>query len=494
MTSGSRVRLSAVPSFALLSLTRESRLVGTASFQEVLKMKSMLFTDLPLAGELQTALREADHHTPTPIQAAAIPVVLSGRDLLGCAQTGTGKTAAFALPMLQQFHARSSRPVSTAPLALVLVPTRELAAQVVESFRCYGKYLRVSHTAVYGGVGQQPQVAALRRGVHVLVATPGRLLDLLQQGHVRLDQVRTLVLDEADRMLDMGFLPPLKKIIARLPAERQSLCFSATMPREIAELVQSLLRSPERIDVAPPSSTSRQVQQRLLEVPHSAKREHLQRLLGDGEMERVLVFTRTKRRADVVAKQLRQADIAADVIHGDKSQTARTRALERFKRGQIHVLVATDVAARGLDVEGISHVVNYDLPHDPESYVHRIGRTGRAGAVGLAITFYDPSERGQVRLIEKLTGQSLLPAGADRRPLGGPAGDRAARRGEERRPQNGRPARRRRSSPPHTERSGSPRLERGPMELVQSASEGGGAGSRRPLPRRHRRSGRAGRS
>lgn len=451
-------------------------------------MKSMLFTDLPLAGELQQALREADHHTPTPIQSAAIPVVLSGRDLLGCAQTGTGKTAAFALPLLQQFHARPAKPLSTAPQALVLVPTRELAAQVVESFRRYGKYLRVSQTAVYGGVGQQPQVAALRRGVHVLVATPGRLIDLMQQGHVRLDQVQTLVLDEADRMLDMGFLPPLKKIIARLPVERQSLCFSATMPREIAELVQSLLRSPERIDVAPPSSASRQVQQRLLEVPHSAKREHLQRLLGDVGMDRVLVFTRTKRRADVVAKQLRQADIAADAIHGDKSQNARMRALERFKRGQTHVLVATDVAARGLDVEGISHVVNYDLPHDPESYVHRIGRTGRAGAVGLAITFYDPSERGQIRLIEKLTQQSLLPAGVERRPAEAAAVQRVPQRGEARHRRRGPAAGQgRRSSGPHTERSSAPRLERGPMELVQSPSAGEGPGSRHPRPRHRRR-------
>jgi ATP-dependent RNA helicase RhlE len=408
-------------------------------------MKSTLFTELPLGQELQQALREAEHVTPTPIQAAAIPVVLEGRDLLGCAQTGTGKTAAFALPLLEQFARSRSKTQPKSPLALVLVPTRELALQVMESFRRYGKHLRIWSTSIFGGVNQNPQVVALKRGVHVLVATPGRLIDLLQQGHVRLDEVRTLILDEADRMLDMGFLPPLKKIIAKLPEERQSLCFSATMPREIAELVQTLLKDPHRIEIAPPSTTSHQVEQQVLQVDQSGKRELLQQILKAGDAHRVLVFTRTKRRADVVAKQLKQADIEADAIHGDKSQNARIRALDRFKSGRTHVLVATDVAARGIDVEGISHVINYDLPHDPESYVHRIGRTGRASSVGRAISFCDPSERGMLRDIERLIGKELLPR-AERRPTEGrserrPAGERSERRPEGRRGEGQRPAR-----------------------------------------------------
>jgi ATP-dependent RNA helicase RhlE len=372
-------------------------------------MTTTLFTDLPLGRELQQALREAEHVTPTPIQAAAIPVVLEGRDLLGCAQTGTGKTAAFALPLLEQFRRDKPHPAPRAPLALILVPTRELAAQVMESIRRYGKHLRIWQTAVYGGVNQNPQVSALRRGVHVLVATPGRLIDLMQQGHVKLDQVRTLILDEADRMLDMGFLPPLKQIIAKLPEQRQSLCFSATMPREIADLVQKLLKNPHRIDIAPPATTTALVEQRVLKVDQTGKRDALQNILKTEAAHRVLVFTRTKRRADVVTRHLQQADIEADAIHGDKSQNARTRALDRFKSGKTHVLVATDVAARGIDVSGISHVINYDMPHDPESYVHRIGRTGRASEVGVAITFYDASERQQLRAIERLIGVELLP-------------------------------------------------------------------------------------
>ncbi|MFV0442932.1 MAG: DEAD/DEAH box helicase [Planctomycetaceae bacterium] len=405
-------------------------------------MKTTLFTDLPLGRELQQALRDADHVTPTPIQAAAIPVVLEGRDLLGCAQTGTGKTAAFALPILQQLHDSKLKTTPKSPFVLVLVPTRELAAQVMESFSRYGKQLRFWQAAIYGGVNQNPQVSALRRGVHVLVATPGRLLDLMGQGHVRLDQVRTLVLDEADRMLDMGFLPPLRKIIGQLPEQRQSLCFSATMPKEIADLVHDLLRDPQRIDIAPPSSTAKSVEQQVLQVEQLNKRDMLQQILKQGDAYRVLVFTRTKKRADVVARQLRQADIEADAIHGDKSQAARTKALEKFKKGRIHVLVATDVAARGIDVEGISHVINYDLPHDPESYVHRIGRTGRASAVGKAITFCDPSERGLLRAVERLIGIDLLPREErrDRRPRaeGESRPQRGGRPQGGRRPQKGR--------------------------------------------------------
>lgn len=374
-------------------------------------MKTTVFTDLPLGPELQRALREADHVSPTPIQAAAIPVILDGSDLLGCAQTGTGKTAAFALPVLQRVFDRRGPLTPRAPQVLVLAPTRELAAQITDSFRRYGKHLNLRHTSIFGGVNQTPQVRALRQGVHILVATPGRLIDLLEQGHVRLDQVRTLVLDEADRMLDMGFLPPIRKIVAQLSQERQSLCFSATMPREIADLARTMLRDPQRIDVAPPSSASRSIDQKVLLVDQTGKRALLNELLSAADMHRVLVFTRTKRRADVVAKQLHQADIAAEAIHGDKSQNARTRALERFKSGRVQVLVATDVAARGIDVQNVSHVINYDLPHDAESYVHRIGRTGRASAVGQAITFCDPAERRQIRQIERLIGQTLLAPG-----------------------------------------------------------------------------------
>jgi ATP-dependent RNA helicase RhlE len=374
-----------------------------------------LFTDLPLCREIQRALADAEHVHPTPIQAAAIPHVLEGRDLLGCAQTGTGKTAAFALPVLHSLATSRKALIPRAPHVLILCPTRELAAQIQQSFSRYGRHLRVRQTAVYGGVNQNPQVRALKQGVHVLVATPGRLIDLMDQGHVKLDQIQTLILDEADRMLDMGFLPPLKKIVKSLPDERQSLCFSATMPREIAELVNSMLRDPHRIDIAPQSSTTEQVEQQMVEVEQSAKRDALCNLLQAGHAHRVLVFTRTKRRADQVARQLHQADISADAIHGDKTQRARTHALDRFKHGRIRVLVATDVAARGIDVQGVSHVINYDLPHDAESYVHRIGRTGRAEAVGVAITFFEPGERRQIRAIERLIGRTLLPGGGERR-------------------------------------------------------------------------------
>ena len=387
-----------------------------------MEMKTTRFADLSLSRELQQALREADHDTPTPIQSAAVPVILEGRDLLGCAQTGTGKTAAFALPLLEQLHRSGRKPAPKAPLALVLVPTRELAAQVMESFRRYGKHVKVWQTTVFGGVNQNPQVAALRRGVHVLVATPGRLIDLMQQGHVRLDQVQALILDEADRMLDMGFLPPLKRIIAQLPEQRQSLCFSATMPPEVENLLATVLDDPHRIDIAPQSTATVQVEQQALRVEQSGKRDLLHEILSAPDAHRVLVFTRTKRRADTVAKQLRQGGIEADAIHGDKSQNARTRSLERFKRGKTHALVATDVAARGIHVENVSHVINYDVPNEPESYVHRIGRTGRASAVGKAVTFCDPGEQKLLRAIERLIGIDLLPSDyrrAERRCPGG---------------------------------------------------------------------------
>jgi ATP-dependent RNA helicase RhlE len=375
----------------------------------------MTFAELPLCAALQRAIAEEQYVTPTPIQAAAIPHIVAGRDVLGCAQTGTGKTAAFALPLLQYLDAHRKPAAPTAPRVLVLAPTRELAGQIGDSVRTYGRYLALRHTVIFGGVGQHPQVRALDRGVHLLVATPGRLLDLMQQGHLSLHRVEVLVLDEADRMLDMGFLPDLRRIVAALPRDRQSLFFSATMPPAVAQLAATLLRNPVRVEVTPPSSTVDRIEQRVILLGGSEKRSRLRELLSDNALHQVLVFTRTKRRANDVAKQLLHSGIAADAIHGNKSQNARQRALDRFRSGRLRVLVATDVAARGLDVDGISHVINYDLPTEPESYVHRIGRTGRAGASGMAITFCEQSERNQLRTIERLIGIRLLPDGGTAR-------------------------------------------------------------------------------
>ena len=370
-------------------------------------MNAISFADLKLLPALQRALAEEKYHTPTPIQAQAIPHLLEGRDLIGCAQTGTGKTAAFALPILERLD-RNRRPAAPqAPRVLVLSPTRELAAQIAESFAAYGRHLAIRQTVIYGGVGQGPQVRQLRRGVHVLIATPGRLLDLYGQGHVRLDRLDTFVLDEADRMLDMGFLPDLKRIIALLPKQRHSLFFSATMPSSIAELAASLLTNPVRIEVTPPASTVERIRQRVMFVRTADKRDLLERVLDNTDGARVLVFTRTKHGADKVARQLSRSGHTAAAMHGNKSQAARTRTLGDFRHGAIRVLVATDVAARGIDVDGISHVINYDLPHEPECYVHRIGRTGRAGATGEALSFCDSSQRDALRAIEKLVRRPI---------------------------------------------------------------------------------------
>ena len=370
-------------------------------------MNVSTFAELKLAEPIQRALHAEQYTTPTPIQAAAIPHLLSGSDLLGCAQTGTGKTAAFALPILHTIDQDRRAAQPHAPRVLVLSPTRELAVQIAQSFATYGRHVRYRQTVVYGGVGQQPQVRALQRGVHVLVATPGRLLDLIDQGHLRLDALEVFVLDEADRMLDMGFLPDLKRIVAMLPRERQSLVFSATMPTKIAELAHSLLKDPVHVNVTPPSSTVDRIAQRVLFVEKADKRALLHRVLTEANFGRALIFTRTKHGADKVAKQLGQNGITADAIHGDKSQSARQRALDRFRRGALRVLVATDVAARGIDVDGITHVINYDLPHEPESYVHRIGRTGRAGATGIAMSFCESGERATLRAIEKLVKKAI---------------------------------------------------------------------------------------
>jgi len=378
------------------------------------------FSDLPLLPEIHQALTTLGYTTPTPIQAQSIPHLLERRDLLGCAQTGTGKTAAFALPILHHLGSEHRKAVPNSPRALILAPTRELASQIGESFLDYGQCLKLRTTCIFGGVGQGRQVVSMNRGVHILVATPGRLLDLMNQGYIKLDRLEVFVLDEADRMLDMGFLPDLKRIISKLPPSRHSLFFSATLPGNVADLAQGLLKDPVRVEVAPQSTTVERIEQQVLFVPANEKGTVLGGLLQGPEVGKVLIFTRTKRGADRLARQLNDNGMRADAIHGNKSQNARTRTLERFKSERLNVLVATDLAARGLDVDGLTHVVNYELPMDPESYVHRIGRTGRAGASGIAYTLCDSGERGQLRAIEKLIRMSLPvhPDFQDRYPKG----------------------------------------------------------------------------
>ena len=365
------------------------------------------FTELKLSAPLLQALATEGYETPTPIQAQAIPPLLEGRDLLGIAQTGTGKTAAFALPLLQRLTTTDRRAGPRSVRALILTPTRELCVQILDSFRTYGRHLRLSRAAVYGGVSQGPQVQALSRGVDVLVATPGRLLDLMNQGQVKFDGLEAFVLDEADRMLDMGFILPVKRIVAKLPHQRQTLMFSATMPQAVHGLVASLLKEPVRVEVTPVATTAERIAQRVLFVEKANKRALLESLLADKSISRALVFARTKHGANKVAESLGRAGVRADAIHGNKSQNARQKALEDFRNGKVRVLVATDIAARGIDVDGISHVINFDLPNEPESYVHRIGRTARAGNEGVAISFCDGEERAFLRDIEKTIRQPV---------------------------------------------------------------------------------------
>ncbi len=360
------------------------------------------FDGLGLAEPLQLALKAEKYLKPTPIQAQCIPLLTEGRDLLGIAQTGTGKTAAFALPILHRLSLERGPRTPGSPRALILAPTRELARQIGERFTAYGRKLPLTSTVIFGGVNQHHQVKALKAGVDILIATPGRLLDLCTQRHIRLDKVSILVLDEADRMLDMGFIRDVRKIVAACRSKRQTLLFSATMPPDIAKLANDILHNPVRIDVSPKTVAVDRIEQRVLFVGAKDKRALLNELLADPAMDRVLVFTRTKRGADRVCKQLKQAGVAADALHGNKAQNARVRALEDFRKGKVRVLVATDIAARGIDVASISHVINYELPNEPESYVHRIGRTARAGAGGAALSFCDQSERPYLRAIEKL--------------------------------------------------------------------------------------------
>jgi ATP-dependent RNA helicase RhlE len=366
------------------------------------------FSTLGVAEPLLRALTAENYLTPTPIQTEAIPLILSGRDVLGLAQTGTGKTAAFGLPLLQKLAETGAQAGPRTMRALILAPTRELAIQIDESLKTYGRHLKLRHAVILGGVNQNKQVAALRHGVDILVATPGRLLDLVNQKHVVLGAASFLVIDEADRMFDMGFIRDVRKIVGHLPKKRQSLLFSATMPDEVAHLVQEILHQPARIAITPKVVTAEKVEQRIYFVEQQAKRGLLHDLLRDPQMKRVIVFTRTKHGANKVADQIEKAGHAADAIHGNKSQGARQRALENFRSGRSRVLVATDIAARGIDIDDVTHVINFELPNVAESYVHRIGRTARAGTGGVAISFCDSSERAFLRDIEKLIKQRLV--------------------------------------------------------------------------------------
>ncbi len=368
----------------------------------------MNFNELAVISPILQALAEEGYTTPTPIQEQAIPLVNAGRDLLGCAQTGTGKTAAFSIPTLQRLYTKKqSGQWSNKIKALILTPTRELAIQIDESLAAYGRHLDLRHAVIFGGVGQKPQTDALRNGIDILTATPGRLLDLMNQGFVNLKHIEFFVLDEADRMLDMGFIHDVRKVLAQLPTQRQSLFFSATMPPEIVKLADTILTNPAKVEVTPASSTADTVAQVVYMVEKDDKRSLLLHLLEDKGIESALVFSRTKHGADKVAEFLNKHGVKTEAIHGNKAQNARQRALSNFKDRTTRVLVATDIAARGIDIDSLSHVFNYELPNIPESYVHRIGRTGRAGASGIAISFCETDERAYLKDIQKLIGKTV---------------------------------------------------------------------------------------
>ncbi|MCG2616606.1 DEAD/DEAH box helicase [Terrimonas sp. NA20] len=373
----------------------------------------MSFNDLSLIEPILTALSEEGYTTPTPIQQQAIPSVLARKDLLGCAQTGTGKTAAFSLPLLQLMHEEqkaeraSGRGAQRRIRALILTPTRELAIQIEQSLKAYGRHLDLRHLVIFGGVSQYHQVGALRQGVDILVATPGRLLDLMNQRFISLQDISYFILDEADRMLDMGFVHDVRRIISKLPAKRQTLFFSATMPPEIQQLANILLQQPVKVEVTPVSSTAETIQQHLYYVEKQNKRPLLAHILQDESIKTALVFSRTKHGADKIARELAKAGIRAEAIHGNKSQNARQAALHNFKTRRTRILVATDIAARGIDIDELTHVINYDLPNVPETYVHRIGRTGRAGANGIAFSFCDYEEKIYLKDIQKLIGKAV---------------------------------------------------------------------------------------
>ncbi len=453
-------------------------------------MTTSRFSALGLSESLVRALTDANHHTPTPIQAQAIPTLLDGRDLLGLAQTGTGKTAAFVLPVLQQLGEDRRQLMPRVARALILAPTRELANQIADSVKVYGRRSGLRHTVIMGGVSQRAQAKAMQRGVDILIATPGRLLDLVQQRRVDLRQAQHLVLDEADRMLDMGFIRDVRKIIDQLPETRQSMLFSATMPRDVARLAQDMLTDPVRVEIAAKSIAVDRIDQRVYHAAGGGKRKLLTALLKDSDLSSVIVFTRTKRGADRLARQITASGVESVAIHGDKTQGAREKALASFRKGRSRVLVATDIVSRGIDVDDVSHVINYDLPRDPESYVHRIGRTARAGASGVAISFCDPSERDQLRDIERLIKRSLTvvgdapqPANQDRPSSGKPGA---------RKPGAGKPwrAKHKKSKPKGSKPQG---RKRGPAQSPSTgasqpgANQPGGKGNGRPNRRRRRR-------
>lgn len=368
----------------------------------------MSFEKLELIDPIRAALKAEGYTTPTPIQERSIPIILGRKDLLGCAQTGTGKTAAFAIPILQLLHQDELYKSGPKGIkSLILTPTRELAIQIGESFAAYGKFLKLKHTVIFGGVSQRAQTDALRAGVDILIATPGRLLDLMDQKYVNLQHLKIFVLDEADRMLDMGFIHDVKKVIAKIPAKRQTLFFSATMPDEIKKLSSSILTNPERVEVTPVSSTAEKVQQGVYFVEKNDKKKLLLHVLKDKSIKSTLVFTRTKHGADRVSKDLTKLGVPTMAIHGNKSQNARQNALKAFKEGKLRVLVATDIAARGIDIDELAYVINYEIPNVPETYVHRIGRTGRAGASGIAISFCDEEEKEFLNDIQKLIGKKV---------------------------------------------------------------------------------------
>jgi len=378
----------------------------------------MTFENLNIIAPILEALKNEGYTTPTPIQAQTIPLALQGKDILGCAQTGTGKTAAFAIPIIQLMnqdrgHHSGKRPIR----ALILTPTRELAIQIAESFENYGAKTNLKYEVIFGGVSQNSQVRSLRSGVDVLIATPGRLLDLINQKFVQLNQLQFFVLDEADRMLDMGFLNDVKKIITKIPQKRHSLFFSATMPEPIVKLANTILINPSKVEVTPVSSTANTINQAVYFVDKENKKHLLKEVLSDKKIDRALVFTRTKHGADKVVKDLVKAGIKSLAIHGNKSQNARQRALNSFKTNETRVLVATDIAARGIDIDDLTHVINYELPNIPESYVHRIGRTGRAGADGIAIAFCDAEEKAYLKDIQKLIGKQIPVLENDNYPL-----------------------------------------------------------------------------
>ena len=367
----------------------------------------MRFDDFPLCAPVLRAVFDAGYETPSPIQERAIPAVLEHNDVLGCAQTGTGKTAAFALPILHNLFANKKAKPTNKPRCLVLAPTRELAGQIAEGFQTYGKHLPLRGAVLFGGVNQNPQVKKLRKGLDVLIATPGRLLDLMNQGHVDLSRIEVLVLDEADRMLDMGFINDIKKVVAKIPDERQTLFFSATMPREIKKLADSMLYEPVKIEIAPDKPAADRVKQTVYFAEKSVKPDLFAKLHHDLSMFRTIAFTRTKHGADKLVRQLHQRGIRAKAIHGNKTQNNRQRALDEFKKGKLEVLVATDIAARGIDVDKVTHVVNYDITHEAETHIHRIGRTARAGEEGHAVALCAPDEVGNLRQIERLLGQPI---------------------------------------------------------------------------------------